>query len=701
MHRLFSFILIMMSPLLLMAVSLPPDKAAHISDSLLKVLDRTTDTRQRVNLRYDIFDLAPADRVIERGREVIEEARKANDISSQLDMYRRLTSFSISRDSSLINQFADEIRKLPASPERSATECFALICSMRAQARFATEDAIYRNIAGFIHSYERECKAKSPVNDRMVHLFALVSYLQMPGNTLTSYLDELEHLLKNMPYRLDGLENMFYLHSAILYTDNEMPARANAADRELLKVIDRLDHKAKEQGRKYRDYDRFRYSVYRRMLTNAESLSPEEVERIYNEIKRLQKTDFEVAEDMAINPLAEAAYYVAKGRYAQAAPLLEQSLKQARTPSAQRHVLQMIIKATSNNENHDMLIAYAPRYISLLESTIRNLSSQTGQEMQALINLADGGNSTGSVKELESEISAAKSRLAIAAFILLLLLVGAIVTLIIFYRRTKRLSAKLEEANDNLAAERENLSAVKASLIEARDKTRAADRHKNDFISNMSHEVSTPLNTITECAHLIVDNVPHEKRKYLDRFARAITVSADMLRTLINDVLKINELESGTLVIERETVPVTDICQTAIESMRMQIKPGVELKWEPKGVESEVIYTDPKRVEQVLVNLLSNGLKFTEKGYVELACSIDKVMQTVTFTVTDTGIGVPEGKEEIIFNRFEKLSPMTQGTGLGLNISRMIANLLNGKLYVDTSYKGEGTRFVFTIPSMP
>ena len=291
MHRLFSFILIMTSPLLLMAVSLPPDKAAHISDSLLKVLDRTTDTRQRVNLRYDIFDLAPADRVIERGREVIEEARKANDISSQLDMYRRLTSFSISRDSSLINQFADEIRKLPASPERSATECFALICSMRAQARFATEDAIYRNIAGFIHSYERECKAKSPVNDRMVHLFALVSYLQMPGNTLTSYLDELEHLLKNMPYRLDGLENMFYLHSAILYTDNEMPARANAADRELLKVIDRLDHKAKEQGRKYRDYDRFRYSVYRRMLTNAESLSPEEIERTYNEIKRLQKTD--------------------------------------------------------------------------------------------------------------------------------------------------------------------------------------------------------------------------------------------------------------------------------------------------------------------------------------------------------------------------------------------------------------------------
>lgn len=701
MHRLLFFILLASLPLLSTALNLPPDKAAHISDSLLKTLDHIKDAKTRVNIRYDIFDLAPADKVVERGREVIEEARKHNDVSSQLDMYRRLASFSISRDSSLINKLAEEIRTLPPSPERSATECFALICSMRAQARFASEDAIYRNIAGFIRSYERECQAKSPVNDRMVHLFALVSYLQMPGNTLTGYLDELEHLLKNMPYRLDGLENMFYLHSAILYTDNDMPSRANAADRELLKVIDRLDHKAKEQGRKYRDYDRFRYSVYRRMLTNAEALSPEEVERLYNDIKRLQKSDFEVAEDMAINPLAEAAYYFAKGRYAQATPLLEQSLLQARTPSAQRIVLQMLIQAATHNDDHALMIRYAPRYINLLESSIKNLSRQTGQEMQSLINLAAGGSSAGSVKELESEINSVKNRFTIAIIVLLLFLLAAGAAMFIFYRRARHLSDKLEEANYQLTVEHDNLLSVKASLMEARDKTRAADRHKSDFISNMSHEVSTPLNTITECAHLIVDNVPHEKRKYLDRFARAITVSADMLRTLINDVLKINELESGTLVVERETVPVIDICQTAIESMRLQVNQDVELRWDSKGLESEVIYTDTKRVEQVLVNLLSNGLKFTEKGYVELACTLDKVMQTATFTVTDTGIGVPEGKEEIIFNRFEKLSPMTQGTGLGLNISRMIANLLNGKLYVDTTYQGEGTRFVFTIPSMP
>ena len=114
-----------------------------------------------------------------------------------------------------------------------------------------------------------------------------------------------------------------------------------------------------------------------------------------------------------------------------------------------------------------------------------------------------------------------------------------------------------------------------------------------------------------------------------------------------------------------------------------------------------MIFTDARRVEQVLVNLLSNGLKFTDEGYVELAYTVDTEAGTTTFTVTDTGIGVPEGKEEIIFERFEKLSPSSQGNGLGLSISRMIAIQLNGSLYIDTTYTGEGSRFVFTIPSLP
>ena len=204
-----------------------------------------------------------------------------------------------------------------------------------------------------------------------------------------------------------------------------------------------------------------------------------------------------------------------------------------------------------------------------------------------------------------------------------------------------------------------------------------------------------------ESAHLIVDNVSSEKRKYLDRFARTIDVSAEMIRTLINDVLEMNNLDSGTLLIQRATIPLNTICIAALQSMRIHTKPGVQLRWANEKEPTQVIFTDARRVEQVLVNLLSNGLKFTDEGYVELAYTVDTEAGTTTFTVTDTGIGVPEGKEEIIFERFEKLSPSSQGNGLGLSISRMIAIQLNGSLYIDTTYTGEGSRFVFTIPSLP
>ena len=110
------------------------------------------------------------------------------------------------------------------------------------------------------------------------------------------------------------------------------------------------------------------------------------------------------------------------------------------------------------------------------------------------------------------------------------------------------------------------------------------------------------------------------------------------------------------------------------------------------------ITTDARRVEQVLINLLSNGAKFTEEGYVRLTYSIDPSDKTLTFSVEDTGVGVPKGKEEVIFERFEKLSNLTSGTGLGLNISRSIASILGGSVRVDTSYEGPGARFLFTLP---
>ena len=678
-------------------------KKQAISDTLARQLSQTKAATHRLQILYDLFDLAPHDSVTVTGERVLEAALEVKDYASAMDMYRRLGSFNIGRDTLRIESYINGLTKLPKSPERDATECFLYLSLMTAKAHYLDEDMRYNQLMHLLQRFRDTRTQNQPIYDRVVMMFTLCNYLDaaVPGEILTSYLNELEGLIKQMPYKLNGLENMFYLHSAMVYTSNDQPARAVAADRELLQVINRLDNERIQQGRIYRNYDRFRYSVYRRMLGNYDALSDEEVEKIYRRVLELQKTNEAVADDMAHNPRVEAYYNMAKENYATALPLLMECLDKERQQHNRRQLLRLAVKAATETGDTQTLNNVAREYSVILEKTLKERTFQRGKELRALYEVAEITDPDSNQASLAERTENRNTTLTIILWIALAIIIAIVVAFSVHILRSRRLSMKLRETNALLESERDNLRRIQASLIETRDQARQANRHKSDFISNMTHEVTTPLNALVESAHLIVDNVSSEKRKYLDRFARTIDVSAEMIRTLINDVLEMNNLDSGTLLIQRATIPLNTICIAALQSMRIHTKPGVQLRWANEKEPTQVIFTDARRVEQVLVNLLSNGLKFTDEGYVELAYTVDTEAGTTTFTVTDTGIGVPEGKEEIIFERFEKLSPSSQGNGLGLSISRMIAIQLNGSLYIDTTYTGEGSRFVFTIPSLP
>ena len=678
-------------------------KKQAISDTLARQLSQTKAATHRLQILYDLFDLAPHDSVTVTGERVLEAALEVKDYASAMDMYRRLGSFNIGRDTLRIESYINGLTKLPKSPERDATECFLYLSLMTAKAHYLAEDMRYNQLMHLLQRFRDTRTQNQPIYDRVVMMFTLCNYLDaaVPGEILTSYLNELEGLIKQMPYKLNGLENMFYLHSAMVYTSNDQPARAVAADRELLQVINRLDNERIQQGRIYRNYDRFRYSVYRRMLSNYDALSDEEVEKIYRRVLELQKTNEAVADDMAHNPRVEAYYNMAKENYATALPLLMECLDKERQQHNRRQLLRLAVKAATETGDTQTLNNVAREYSVILEKTLKERTFQRGKELRALYEVAEITDPDSNQASLAERTENRNTTLTIILWIALAIIIAIVVAFSVHILRSRRLSMKLRETNALLESERDNLRRIQASLIETRDQARQANRHKSDFISNMTHEVTTPLNALVESAHLIVDNVSSEKRKYLDRFARTIDVSAEMIRTLINDVLEMNNLDSGTLLIQRATIPLNTICIAALQSMRIHTKPGVQLRWANEKEPTQVIFTDARRVEQVLVNLLSNGLKFTDEGYVELAYTVDTEAGTTTFTVTDTGIGVPEGKEEIIFERFEKLSPSSQGNGLGLSISRMIAIQLNGSLYIDTTYTGEGSRFVFTIPSLP
>lgn len=216
-----------------------------------------------------------------------------------------------------------------------------------------------------------------------------------------------------------------------------------------------------------------------------------------------------------------------------------------------------------------------------------------------------------------------------------------------------KLSAKIKDTNETLTTERDNLRQMQKEILEARDHARKADQHKTEFVNNMSHEIRTPLNAIVECAHLIVDNVDESKQQYLKRYAKTIDVSADMLNAIVTDVLEIATSDNSEVLIQKKPASVNAIGNFVVESMRKHCKDGVEMTYVNANDPDTSITTDARRVEQVLINLLSNAAKFTDEGHIHLSYWLDPE-STLTFAVEDTGCGIPGRK------RGDNLQPLRE-----------------------------------------
>ncbi|MDE6556096.1 MAG: HAMP domain-containing histidine kinase, partial [Duncaniella sp.] len=228
-------------------------------------------------------------------------------------------------------------------------------------------------------------------------------------------------------------------------------------------------------------------------------------------------------------------------------------------------------------------------------------------------------------------------------------------------------------------------SAVKANAL------------KSDFIKNLSYEIRIPLQAINEYSRLIADCADPGTKEYLRNFTDLIEHNSELLTTIINDVIHLSELESDTMNVQRQLVSLRVLCRTVVETLRSRVKnPDLKIRL-ASNLPDIQINSDQSRVQQILLNLLINAVKFTPKGTITLGYKVDEDKNEVNFYVEDTGIGInPENKEKI-FERFVKLDSNTQGAGLGLTISRMLARLLGGDLSLDTSYLG-GARFVLSLP---
>lgn len=667
-------------------------------DRLRSLLPNATTAADSLPIILDIYDVIESVSDDSIGEELYGVVMRSGDIDAIHEITRYLARYSM-RNDSVLTILQENTMRLPDSPERDVTVTYIKMMKNINHVRFAPDDGTKEKMFG---QFLRLAILSPPndIYDHIVLLHSLCMYLSESSESelLEKYIDQLGELISSLPEEATQLKNMYYVQRANIYTNTEHPEKALEANRIILSLTDSLENVYAERGRKYRNFDDTRYSVYTSMLQNFQLLSQSEVEEIYRKIQEIIARNPTAAHSAKESMHPQIYYALANGKKKEALELLKRAIRLPYNNTKRRAFLHFMIDCAKSTGDRETLLWASTQYNELLEDYLKQRLQERYKELQItydVYHMRERYNTLESDKEL-SEASASRKELGVAIIFLvaLLSLIGVLLTLLY---RLRKVTRTLERKNSELLVERNNLEQSKLELTEARDEAEKANAFKTTFISNFSREVTVPLQIINEYTRLIVDFVDSEHIEHIERFATLVKNNSELLNTMINDMLNLTDLRNGIISLHPEVISSDILCKTAIESVQHRAGESIKLVFSDSPDSRASMFVDHDRVLQIIINLLLTSFKLIGKGTVELSTIVHPEDGMIDFIVTSEGDNINREMAEGMFDVAGTDVQNKKGGGIGISISRTIAQLMGGKLYLAPSY-AYGVKLVLSLP---
>lgn len=649
-------------------------------------------TADSLKALINYYDMAPEQSLMAYdsiSKIIIDLSLRSHNYDKGLDIIRQTAEKAMQNDS-LLGAYINKTLLFPESANRKSAETYIKALKVQHVARATDKVTSHAELQTIISEFNTA--PPTDAYDKILLLFSLVFQLKevAPGDLLVSYTERLGNEINKLPANEYALRNLYLAQAALIYSSNDENEKAIKVDNELIKNIAQLERLNPTKGRPFIDYTYNKYLIYSRLLSNYRKLKPEQIEEYYKLINSLATKSPKVYDTYSQSRQADIFYAMAHKRYGEALGLLKSTINNQTNENSKRILLKEMITAANAVGDKDALLQASQAYNTILERVIEQRMADKVKELEIIY----------SINNLKLNHAKEASRLNRKTLIVTLIAAGILFVLLLFmlvmYRRRLLISRRLRISNQLLMENSKSLEKARDEISRSRDEAEKANKIKSDFIKNMSSEVSVPLHIIDEYTNLIVDCSDATDKPYLQQFSDLISYNSDLIRTIVSDLLNLSEIDSNTLDVSYRKIELLPLCRKAVESMKYRANKNVTLSLAP-DLENLAIEVDPQRLSQILFQLLSNAVKFTESGSIILSYEAYPRENRVDILVSDTGSGINDEDVERVFDRFVKLDNTSQGVGIGLSLARQLARLLGGDIRIVKTNE-YGSVFCVSIP---